>query len=242
MDYEVVTYEVAGGVATVTLNNPEKRNMLSGQHLAGEHVALLRVVQGHRGDPGGDLVGDDLVVHPGRTIADSSRKWKVLLSTSPRIRLFGCQRNTKVGRAETSTEERRMATATNGSKVIKPDHGAGRKHFIFSQEHEDLRDSMRAWVQKEMWPHRNEWEDSYWPTEVMKRAGELGFLGLCFPEEYGGQGGDYYYSLVRAECMSYSGSGGTNMGFAVQSDMVLPPIHLLGTEEQKRRYLEPGLK
>src|SRR4029079_18780639 len=38
------------------------------------------------------------------------------------------------------------------------------------------------------------------------------------------------------------GSGGTNMGFAVQTDMVLPPIHLLGTEEQKRRYLEPGLK
>src|ERR1700753_2752744 len=76
----------------------------------------------------------------------------------------------------------------------------------------------------------------------MKRAGALGFLGLCFPEEYGGQGGDSFYSLVRAECMSYSGSGGTNMAFAVQSDMVLPPIHLLGTEEQKKRYLEPGLK
>ena len=76
----------------------------------------------------------------------------------------------------------------------------------------------------------------------MRRAGELGYLGLCFPEEYGGQGGDYYYSLVRAECMSYSGSGGTNMGFAVQTDMVLPPIHLLGTEEQKQRYLVPGIK
>ncbi len=76
----------------------------------------------------------------------------------------------------------------------------------------------------------------------MRRAGELGYLGLCFPEEYGGQGGDYFYSLVRAECMSYSGSGGTNMGFAVQTDMVLPPIHLLGTEEQKQRYLVPGIK
>ena len=76
----------------------------------------------------------------------------------------------------------------------------------------------------------------------MRRAGELGYLGLCFPEEYGGQGGDYFYSLVRAECMSYSGSGGTNMGFAVQTDMVLPPVHLLGTEEQKQRYLVPGIK
>ncbi len=136
-----------------------------------------------------------------------------------------------------------MATATtDGSSVIKPDHEAGRKHFIFSQEHEDLRESMQAWVKKELWPHRNEWEETYWPTEAMKRAGDLGFLGLCFPEEYGGQGGDYFYSLVRAECMSYSGSGGTNMGFAVQTDMVLPPIHLLGTEEQKKKYLEPGLK
>ena len=131
-----------------------------------------------------------------------------------------------------------MATAT----VLKPDHEATRKHLLFTDEHEDLRESMQAWVQKELRPHRNEWEETLWPSEVMRRAGELGFLGLCFPEEYGGQGGDYYYSLVRAECMSYSGSGGTNMGFAVQTDMVLPPIHLLGTEEQKQRYLAPGIK
>jgi len=126
--------------------------------------------------------------------------------------------------------------------VIKPEHEATRKHLLFTDEHEDLRESMEAWVKKELWPHRNEWEETTWPNEAMRRAGELGFLGLCFPEEYGGQGGDYYYSLVRAECMSYSGSGGTNMGFAVQTDMVLPPVHLLGTEEQKQRYLVPGIK
>ena len=137
-----------------------------------------------------------------------------------------------------------MATATtNGaSTVLKPDHAAERKHMIFTQEHEDLRESMQAWVRKELYPHRNEWEETLWPDEVLRRAGELGYLGLCFPEEYGGQGGDYYYSLVRAECMSYSGSGGLNMGFAVQSDMVLPPIHLLGTEDLKQRYLVPGIK
>ena len=133
-----------------------------------------------------------------------------------------------------------MATATAG--VIKPEHDGSRKHFLFSDEHLDLRESMSAWVKKEMHPHRNEWEETLWPDEIMRRAGELGYLGLCFPEEYGGQGGDYFYSLVRAECMSYSGSGGTNMGFAVQTDMVLPPVHLLGTEEQKQRYLVPGIK
>ena len=130
-----------------------------------------------------------------------------------------------------------MSTET----VIKPDHEAGRKHFIFTQEHEDLRESMTDWVKKELHPHRNEWEETKWPDSAMKRAGELGYLGLCFPEEYGGQGGDYYYSLVRAEALSYSGSGGLGMGFAVQTDMVLPPVHLLGTEEQKRKYLVPGI-
>jgi len=125
--------------------------------------------------------------------------------------------------------------------VIKPDFEAAQKHFIFTQEHEDLRESMTAWVKKELYPHRNEWEKTKWPDSAMKRAGELGYLGLCFPEEYGGQGGDYYYSLVRAEALSHAGSGGLGMGFAVQTDMVLPPIHLLGTEEQKRKYLAPGI-
>ncbi len=65
-----------------------------------------------------------------------------------------------------------MATATpDGSSVIKPDHEAGRKHFIFSQEHEDLRESMQAWVKNELYPHRNEWEDTYWPNSAMERAG-----------------------------------------------------------------------
>ena len=132
-----------------------------------------------------------------------------------------------------------MATAT--SSVIKPDHHGARKHLLFTDEHDQLRESMKAWVQKECFPHRNEWEENYWPSSILKRAGELGYLGLCFPEEYGGQGGDYLYSLVRAECMSYSGCGGLNMGFAVHTDMATPPIHLLGSEELKQRYLPPSL-
>jgi alkylation response protein AidB-like acyl-CoA dehydrogenase len=126
--------------------------------------------------------------------------------------------------------------------VIKPDFEMGQKQFIFTQEHEDLRESLEAWVKKELYPHRNEWEETKWPDSAIERAGELGYLGLCFPEQYGGQGGDYFYSLVRAEALSYAGSGGLGMGFAVQTDMVLPPIHLLGTEEQKQKYLVPGIQ
>ncbi len=132
-----------------------------------------------------------------------------------------------------------MASAT--ASVIRPDHEGARKHLLFTDEHEQLRESMKAWVQKECFPHRMEWEQNYWPNSILKRAGELGYLGLCYPEEYGGQGGDYFYSLVRAECMSYSGCGGLNMGFAVHTDMATPPIHLLGSEELKQRYLPPSL-
>ena len=135
-----------------------------------------------------------------------------------------------------------MAATETSEQVIKPDFGSARKHLLFTQEHEDLRESMKSWVQKEVAPHADEYEESYWPDSVLHRMAELGFVGLCFPEEYGGQGGDYYYSLVRAECLSYSGSGGLNMGLAVHTDMVLPPIEMLGTEEQKQRYLVPGIK
>jgi alkylation response protein AidB-like acyl-CoA dehydrogenase len=126
--------------------------------------------------------------------------------------------------------------------VIKPEFDAGRKHLIFTDEHEDLRESMKSWVLKELTPHAEEYEKNLWPDSVLHRMAELGYVGLCFPEEYGGQGGDYYYSLVRAECHSYAASGGLGMGLAVHTDMVLPPIELLGTEDLKQRYLVPGIK
>ena len=134
-----------------------------------------------------------------------------------------------------------MATATR-TGVVKPDFGSSRKHLIFTEEHEDLRESMQGWVQKELAPNVADYEENLWPDSVLHRAAELGYVGLCFPEEYGGQGGDYFYSLVRAECMSYSGCGGLNMGMAVHTDMVLPPVEMLGTEDQKQRYLVPGIK
>jgi len=135
-----------------------------------------------------------------------------------------------------------IATSESSPEVVKPDYASKRKHLIFTDEHEDLRESMETWVKKELAPHAHQWEETLWPDSALRRMGELGFIGLCFPEEYGGQGGDYYYSLVRAEALSYSGSGGLNMGLAVHTDMVLPPIEMLGTEDQKRRYLEPGIK
>src|SRR6201990_2542485 len=72
--------------------------------------------------------------------------------------------------------------------------------------------------------------------------GELGFLGLDKPEEYGGQGGAYYSSLVLAEETGHARSGGLPMGVAVQTDMAMPPILKFGTEEQKQEWAVPAIQ
>ena len=72
--------------------------------------------------------------------------------------------------------------------------------------------------------------------------GELGLLGLSYPEEYGGQGGDYYCNLVLAEEIVHSNCGGLCMGVAVHTDMATPPILAFGTEEQKQDYLVPSIR
>ena len=131
-----------------------------------------------------------------------------------------------------------MATTAD---VLKPDFAAQRKHFIFTDEHEQLRDSIRRFVIKELQPHSEEWEETTFPDWVFERMGELGFLGLDKPTAYGGQGGDYYSSLVLAEEIVHAHSGGLAMGLAVQTDMAMPPILAFGTEEQKQEWAAPAI-
>jgi alkylation response protein AidB-like acyl-CoA dehydrogenase len=130
-----------------------------------------------------------------------------------------------------------MATAD----VLKPDFASQRKHFIFTDEHEQLRESIRRFVIKELQPHAEEWEETTFPNWVFTRMGELGLLGLDKPEAYGGQGGDYYSSLVLAEEIVHAHSGGLAMGVAVHTDMAMPPILAFGTEEQKQEWVTPAI-
>src|SRR6266513_2894857 len=132
-----------------------------------------------------------------------------------------------------------MATAET---VLKPDFQSKRRHFIFTDEHEQLRESIRSFVEKELRPYADEWEETTFPDWVFRRMGELGFLGLSYPEEYGGQGGDYYANIVLAEEIGAARSGGLAMGVAVHTDMATPPVFLFGTEEQKQQYLVPSIK
>ncbi|MEX1142566.1 MAG: acyl-CoA dehydrogenase family protein [Thermoleophilaceae bacterium] len=125
--------------------------------------------------------------------------------------------------------------------VVKPDFQTKRKHFIFNEDHDRLRESIGSFVEKELAPHSEEWEETTFPDSVIRRMGGLGFLGLSMPEKYGGQGGDYFSNLVLAEEMAKSNSGGLAMGVAVHTDMAMPPIHLFGTEEQKQEWLVPAI-
>jgi citronellyl-CoA dehydrogenase len=116
-------------------------------------------------------------------------------------------------------------------------------HPLFTAEHEEFRLSVRQFVESELAPHADEWErEGRFPDWVFKRMGDLGFLGVRYPEEYGGQGGDWGHSIVVAEEMARVGSGGVGMAVAVQSEMATPPIFKFGTEEQKRRYLVPAIR
>src|SRR3979490_691556 len=98
--------------------------------------------------------------------------------------------------------------AATAESVLKPDFTPSRKPFIFNDEHEQLRESIRNFAIKELAPHADEWEETTFPDSVFHRMGELGFLGLDKPEEYGGQGGDYYSALVLAEEIGHANSGG----------------------------------
>jgi citronellyl-CoA dehydrogenase len=112
----------------------------------------------------------------------------------------------------------------------------------FTEEHQQFRKTVRAFAEKELAPHVEEWEhDELFPNWVFKRAGELGILGAHFPEEHGGAGLDYWFSAAKAEELPHSKMAGVNMGLLVQSDMATPVISDIGTKEQIEEFLKPAL-
>jgi citronellyl-CoA dehydrogenase len=116
-------------------------------------------------------------------------------------------------------------------------------HPLFTPEHEEFRLHVRQFVHAELAPHAVQWErEGRFPDWVFKRMGDLGLLGLRYPAEYGGQGGDWGHAIVLAEEMARCGSGGVGMGVAVQTEMATPPILAFGTEEQRQRWLVPAIR
>lgn len=113
----------------------------------------------------------------------------------------------------------------------------------YTEEHDLFRKQVRAFAEKELQPHADEWEkDRNFPNWVFKKAGELGITGAHYPEDVGGGGGDYWFSVVKGEELVRCASAGVVMGLLVQSDMATPCINELGTKEQKEEFLRPALE
>jgi acyl-CoA dehydrogenase len=113
----------------------------------------------------------------------------------------------------------------------------------FTEEHEELRASVRGFIERELTPHAQEWEDAEWfPDEVFTLLAGQGLLGLKYPEEHGGQGGDYLHEAVLIEELTRIGSGGTAAGIGAHVNIATPPIWRFGSDAHKRTYLEPAIR
>ena len=111
-------------------------------------------------------------------------------------------------------------------------------------EHEALRRTTLQFVQNELNPYAVQWEkDGKFPMhDVFKKMGDLGLLGICKPEEYGGLGLDYSYNLVVTEALGTMVCGGVPLAIGVQTDMCTPALARFGSEEIKQEFLVPAIR
>jgi citronellyl-CoA dehydrogenase len=112
----------------------------------------------------------------------------------------------------------------------------------FTAEHDLFRKTLRDYVVRELAPHALEWDEAgIFPREVFRQLAELGALGVNYPEEVGGSGGDFWHAVVLAEELVHSRNSGVNMAVLVQSQIATPIIQEIGTAEQKKEFLAPAL-
>jgi citronellyl-CoA dehydrogenase len=113
----------------------------------------------------------------------------------------------------------------------------------FTTEHKQLTETVTRFVKEEINPHVEEWEkaEQFPSHEVFKKLGNLGLLGVKYPEGYGGLGLDFSYSMVMAEALGECTCGGIPMAIGVQTDMCTPALARFGSEELKRNYLAPAI-
>ena len=114
----------------------------------------------------------------------------------------------------------------------------------FTQEHEEIRRTMKKFIDAEINPHVDAWEaaEQFPAHEVFKKLGNLGMLGLTKPEAYGGAALDYSYSMVFAETLGQIRCGGVPMAIGVQTDMATPALARFGSDELRKEYLEPAIR
>ena len=112
-----------------------------------------------------------------------------------------------------------------------------------TSEHEELKRSAIKFVETEINPHADEWEENeMFPAhELFKKLGNKGFLGITKPEKYGGSELDYSYGAVLNEAMAHSACGGVPMAIGVQTDMATPALARFGTDKVCNEFLKPSI-
>ena len=115
--------------------------------------------------------------------------------------------------------------------------------MLYTHEHEELQRQLKKFIDAEINPHVDEWEEAeIFPAhEVFKKMGQLGFLGVCKPVEYGGQALDYSYSVAMAEALGHIHCGGIPMAIGVQTDMATPALARFGSDALRREFLAPSI-
>ncbi|MBI3369838.1 MAG: 50S ribosomal protein L20, partial [Burkholderiales bacterium] len=110
-------------------------------------------------------------------------------------------------------------------------------------EHQQISDTVTRFIEKEVNPHVPAWEaaEQYPAHEVFKKLGNLGLLGIKYPEEFGGLGLDFSYSMVMAEALGSCHCGGVPMSIGVQTDMCTPALARFGSDELRREFLTPSI-
>ena len=113
----------------------------------------------------------------------------------------------------------------------------------FTPEHRQIDDTVTRFVQKELNPYIPEWEaaEEFPSHEVFKKLGNLGLLGLKYPEEFGGAGLDFSYSMVMAEALGACTCGGVPMAIGVHTDMATPALARFGSDELRKEFLVPTI-
>jgi citronellyl-CoA dehydrogenase len=113
----------------------------------------------------------------------------------------------------------------------------------WTNEHKMLRDTVRRFVDEEINPYVDEWEqaEAFPAHELFKKAGDIGLLGLTKPEEHGGAGLDYSYNVVAIEELGRCLAGGVPMAIGVQTDMATPALARFGSDALKKEFLAPAI-
>jgi citronellyl-CoA dehydrogenase len=113
----------------------------------------------------------------------------------------------------------------------------------FTDQHHQLDETVTRFVRNEINPHVDEWEraEGFPAHELFKKMGELGLLGVKYPEQYGGLGLDFSYSMVMAEALGAADCGGVPMAIGVHTDMCTPALARFGTDELRNEYLAPSI-